>query len=157
MVAINDNGTIKTFSSIPAKWGKQHNYPAMDASVHYVDGFREVVEPQIDYATQKRGKIYFDATNDVFTYEAIAKSPEELEAGKIQKQQIEKEKIKQEKLEKLAEQNLTPEERLKWYDEWKTGVAYKIGERATYKLKTFENTVEGNINAPDKGGWIEVK
>lgn len=155
MIAINIDGKIKTFSAIPKKWNGIHAYDTLPSEDHFEDGFREVVVPQVTEG-KKLGAIAYDAVNDVFTYPLIDKTAEELETEKVFKQQAEKEKIKAEKLEKLAEAQLTPEERLKWYEEWKAG-SYAIGVRVAYKLKTFENTVEGNTNAPDKGGWIEIK
>lgn len=155
MIAINIDGKIKTFASIPQKWNKIHYYHTLEAQIHYEDGFREVVFPEL-LEGQKRGQLIFDSVNDVFTYEVIDKTAEELEAEKLAKQEQEKEKIKQEKLEKLAEEALTPEERLQWYKEWVAG-SYAIGDRVIFKGKTFENTVANNTNAPDKGGWIEIK
>ena len=160
MVAINIDSKIKTYSEIPKKWGKTHCYNTLTADVHYEDGFRDVREPSFDPAVEKvnRNKeaIYFNAENDVFTYPVIAKTPEELEQEKIQKQQQQQEKIKQAKLEKIVEDNLSLAECLLYYPEWKSR-HYAVDEKAVYKGKTFINTVEGNTNAPDKGGWIEKK
>lgn len=80
MVAIEINGAIRILNSLPTKWGKQHNYPAMDPSIHYVDGFRDVVKPAYNTDTQKLGVIFFDTSADVFTYPVVEKTPEEIAA-----------------------------------------------------------------------------
>lgn len=96
--------------------------------------------------------------NGVTWVESATTSELEAKALKdqIEKQKEEKEKIYKAKVDAYVKNNLTADERLKWYDEWTPGT-YQIDQIRNYKGKTFNNTVEGNINAPDKGGWIEVK
>ncbi len=122
--------------------------------LHSVDGWKEVVQPTYNTETHKLGTPIEEG--NVITYTVLAKTPEELEAEKFQKLQIEKEKIKEAKVKAYVKSVLTPAERLAYYPEWKQQ-AYAIDAIVTFKGKVFKNTVEVNTNAPDKGGWIEIK
>lgn len=78
MKAIDINGEIKTFSNIPNKWNGTNGYNYEDPSVWYVDGFRDVVEPQYNSTTSYKGGLIYDEVNNVFTYEVIDFSVEQL-------------------------------------------------------------------------------
>lgn len=80
MIAILINSKIRIFNDLPKSWGRILNYDKSSETVHYNDGFREVVTPSYDAATQKLGAIYFDSEADVFTYPVLEKSPEEISA-----------------------------------------------------------------------------
>ena len=82
MIAIERNGTIETFASIPSKWNNTLGYNYEDASVHYIDGFRDVVEPSYNSTTQYKGVMVYDAVNNVFTYVVIDYTVEQL-AGNV--------------------------------------------------------------------------
>ena len=82
MKAIDVNGVIKKYNSIPSSFELRPNvsyYNLQDSSVHYADGFRDLVEQTIT-DEQKKGSLVFDAENDVFTYNVIDKTPEEIQA-----------------------------------------------------------------------------
>lgn len=81
MKAIDINGTIQTFTTIPNKWNGTNGYNYEDASIHYVDGFRDVVEPQFNSTTQYKGVMIYDSVNNVFTYAVIDYTVEELAAN----------------------------------------------------------------------------
>ena len=81
MIAIQIGNEIKTFNNIPDKWNNTIGYNYEDASVHYVDGFRNVVEPTFNTATSYKGSMTYDAVNNVFTYEVIDFTPEQLAAN----------------------------------------------------------------------------
>lgn len=81
MVAIDINGTIKTFNSIPETWKNTIGYNYFDASIHYVDGFRNVVEPSFNTTTSYKGSMIYDSVNNVFTYAVIDYTVEELAAN----------------------------------------------------------------------------
>jgi len=80
MIAIEINGEIRTFPNIPNKWNGTNGYNYEDASIHYVDGFRSVVEPTYNTATQRKGAMVYDNANNVFTYEVINLTVDELTA-----------------------------------------------------------------------------
>ena len=67
MKAINLNGTIKTYSSVPKTWGNILGVNYMSEDELKGLGFYDVIKPSTS-ATQKLGDIYFDADNEVFTY-----------------------------------------------------------------------------------------
>lgn len=73
MVAINLNGTIKTYYSIPKTWGKQIGVNYMSDEDLKTLGFYDVVNPTIS-DSQELGDIYFDADNEVFTYPVESKT-----------------------------------------------------------------------------------
>lgn len=94
MVANIINGEIKTFEKIPSEWKNLDGtvniaYRYEDASIHYIDGFRDVVEPQYNSTTQYKGGIYFNATNDNFTYAVIDYTSEQIQATKTAQAQSE--------------------------------------------------------------------
>jgi hypothetical protein len=82
MKAINVSGVIKTFGSIPKLWNRGNGdilgYHLLNASVHYTDGFRDVIQPTFDPTTHKiEGAIYFDEVGDVFTYPVVEMTAQE--------------------------------------------------------------------------------
>lgn len=125
--------------------------------LHKTDGWYDLVYPQPS-ETEKLGERYFDAENEVYTYYVIPKTPEDLEQEKIQEQQIDKEAIKQKFIDKIVENEVVkdPVTNINYFSEWKAGT-YQIDAKVQYKGKPFKNTVTNNTNAPDKGGWVEMK
>ena len=94
MKANNINGIIQTYETIPSEWKNLDGttniaYRYEDPSIWYVDGFRDVVEPQYNSSTQYKGSIYFDATNDNFTYAVIDYTIEQIQATKTAQAQSE--------------------------------------------------------------------
>lgn len=78
-------GSIRTFNNIPKSLysvvynngQRTDGYNKLLSTVHYDEGFRDVVTPTIDDATQKLGALFFDGGNDYFTYYIVAKTQEE--------------------------------------------------------------------------------
>lgn len=67
MKAINDNGTIKTFNSVPKTWGTKIGLQyASDSDLEAI-GFFDVEKPTLK-ASQEYGDIEWDAANSRFTY-----------------------------------------------------------------------------------------
>ena len=80
MIANTINGKIKTFSKIPKVFELKPNifgYDKLNESVHYADGFRELIKPILE-ANQYLTTIYFDDKDDVFTYNIENYTPEEI-------------------------------------------------------------------------------
>ena len=73
MVAININGTIKTYSSVPKSWGKQIGVNYLSESEQNAIGFYNVVRPSTN-PSQELGNIYFDSDDKVFTYPVESKT-----------------------------------------------------------------------------------
>ena len=79
MIANNINGTIKTFNKLPNSFNRTiGGYSKLDSSVHYADGFRDIVYPTLQ-ENEYKTNLYFDSENDVFTYNVEIKSEVELE------------------------------------------------------------------------------
>lgn len=86
MVAIDLNGTIKTYYSIPKSWGNQIGINYMSEADQNALGFYNLVEPEI-LMSQEFGDIYFDEDNNQFTYQVnnrtISETVAELKEQKI--------------------------------------------------------------------------
>lgn len=79
----NTNKPNQTFAKIPSSWEARPNtmnYHNLPTEEHYADGWRDVVRPDIDSSIQYLGSLYYDEQDDVFTYQVLVKSPEQLEA-----------------------------------------------------------------------------
>ena len=86
MKAINDNGTIKTFSSTPKSWGNQIGLQYASDSDLEALGFYDVNVPTTK-ASQELGDIEWDADNSRFTYpvnnKSFSQSVSELKDSKL--------------------------------------------------------------------------
>ena len=72
MVAVQHEGAIKRFTTVPKSWGNVmggFNYLSESELQEY--GFYNVVTPEYNSATQYLGDIEWDADNSVFTYPVI--------------------------------------------------------------------------------------
>jgi len=67
MKAINDNGTIKTFSSVPKSWGGKIGLQYASDSDLEALGFYDVEQPT-KKESQEYGDIEWDSANSRFTY-----------------------------------------------------------------------------------------
>lgn len=157
MIAINIDGKIKTFSDYPNTWNNISPYQFAEEDIHYEDGFRPFVTPQLT-AGQKLGAMVYDAVNDVFTYAIVSKSPADLEQETEAQKEVTRAAIK-ERYQNIAVENtiaLNLTEAPLYFKPYKAG-AYLRYEAVAFNGKYYRNTVEGNTNAPDKGGWLEIK
>lgn len=80
----NIHHTPLRISSIPTIWtdaqGRTiHGYQNR-TDLHYVDGWRDYVEPGFDQLTQRLGELIYDEAQDIVTRQVIYKTTEELEA-----------------------------------------------------------------------------
>jgi len=89
MIANTINGRIKTFNAIPRVFELKPNvmgYNKLDSLVHYTDGFREIVVPELE-ENQYKTNLYYDSENDIYTYKVETYTEEELnENEKLQEQ-----------------------------------------------------------------------
>jgi len=85
MIAIDLNGTIKTFFRLPKVWNDE-NGTHLNITNGQAFGFYSVVTPTIKQSEQL-GDIYFDAEAEVFTYsvelKTYSETLEELKESKI--------------------------------------------------------------------------
>jgi len=72
MIAIDLNGTIKTFSRLPKVWSDE-NGTHLNITDGQVFGFYSVVTPAINQS-EELGNIYFDVDAEVFTYPVQSKT-----------------------------------------------------------------------------------
>ena len=70
MIAIDLNGTIKTFSKLPKVWSDA-NGTHLNITDGEAFGFYPVVSPSYDLSTQYLGDIEWDADSNIFTYAVI--------------------------------------------------------------------------------------
>ena len=78
MKAIEINGEIKTYNDIPKTWNNTMGYNYQHPTVWEADGFKDVVEPTYNSTTQYKGSLIYDEANNVFTYQVIDFTPEQL-------------------------------------------------------------------------------
>jgi len=87
MKAINIDGTIKTYSSVPKTWGNILGVQYLNDSSLEELGFYDIVTPATK-DSQELGSIKWDADNEVFTYpiknKTYSQSVAELKAKKIE-------------------------------------------------------------------------
>ena len=87
---VNIENINNGYLEIPNNWKTTENkYNTLDSSVHFADGFRTVVEPIIDEATQYKGVIFYDEINDVVTYNVITYTQAEIDANLVSKEEKE--------------------------------------------------------------------
>ena len=88
MIANTINGRIKTFNAIPKVFELKPNvmgYNKLDSSVHYADGFREIVNPTLK-ENQYKTDLFFDVEKDYYTYHVETYTDEEIKQQKIDKE-----------------------------------------------------------------------
>ena len=82
MIVNKVNGVVKKFKKIPSTFNYIVNgislYNLQDSSLHYADGFRELVAPDL-LENQKLGNIIYDLNSTVNTYEVIDLTQEEID------------------------------------------------------------------------------
>jgi hypothetical protein len=76
--AIEINGTIKVYNRLPKVWNNTINFRNANETQLYNLGFRDVVQPTLSIY-QRRGVIYLDSINDVYTYTIIDFTQEEID------------------------------------------------------------------------------
>ena len=72
MKAIQIDGAIKRYTTIPKAWGNViGGFDLLSSSEWEAAGFYDVVTPSYDSATQKLGDLEWDADSSTFTYPVI--------------------------------------------------------------------------------------
>tara|TARA_E500000081_G_scaffold75424_1_gene76987 strand:+ start:418 stop:882 length:465 start_codon:yes stop_codon:yes gene_type:complete len=89
MKAIQIDGAIKRFTTIPKAWGNVIcGYDTLSSSIWEEAGFYDVVTPSYNSNTQYLGDLEFDSDNSVFTYPIIdrtwSQTVAELKTSKIE-------------------------------------------------------------------------
>jgi hypothetical protein len=136
MIAIDLNGTIKTFSKLPKVWSDE-NGTHLNITNGEAFGFYSVVVPTLDSRIEELSPIYF--SNNIFTYDVIEVPIKETLA------ELKEAKVAELKLmvgRKLSETD--------WYiiREADTGVVTSQDiKNAREALRTQSNTIEAEINA----------
>ena len=75
MKAIQINGAIKTYATIPNSWGNViGGFNLLSSSNWEAAGFYDVVTPDYDSAIQYLGDLEWDADSSTFTYPVINKT-----------------------------------------------------------------------------------
>ena len=94
MKAITVNGTIKKYNKIPKNWRRLVTPDRVTVGYdkylsneeHELDGFRDLVKPEYDDATQRLGQMIYDEDADNYTFE-IVEMPEEEIAEELQRKE----------------------------------------------------------------------
>jgi hypothetical protein len=75
MKAIQIDGAIKRYTTIPKAWGNViGGFDLLSSTDWEAAGFYDVVAPDYDSATQKLGDLEWDADSSTFTYPVINKT-----------------------------------------------------------------------------------
>ena len=75
MKAIQIDGAIKRYTTIPKAWGNViGGFDLLSSTEWEAAGFYDVVTPSYDSATQKLGDLEWDADSSTFTYPVINKT-----------------------------------------------------------------------------------
>ena len=86
MKAITVNGTIKKYNKIPRNWRRLATPDRVTVGYdkylsneeHELDGFRDLVKPEYDDATQRLGQMIYNEDADNYTFEIVEMSEEEI-------------------------------------------------------------------------------
>jgi hypothetical protein len=166
MKAIQINNEIKTYSTLPKKWKNHLNFHKASEELQKEEGFYDVVRPFYNTETQYLGDIYWDETNEVFTYPVEDYTEAELEEREQRELDSKDRQFDQEAakrlLRKVAEPILTDEKNLTegdlenvktLYPQWRsTGIEYKLGDKLVYNeevYKVISDHVSQSDWAPD--------
>lgn len=68
MKAIQITGEIKVFAQLPKTWKNHMNFRMASVEMQQQEGFYDVIQPEYNTELQRLGEIYFDETNQYFTY-----------------------------------------------------------------------------------------
>lgn len=71
MKAININGTIRVYATLPNEWKNHLNFSQADEKLLREEGFYDLVEPTYDPDTHRLGELYFDSKKEIFTYTLV--------------------------------------------------------------------------------------
>ena len=88
MIANTINEVIKIYNKIPKVFELKPNvfgYDKLEESVHYEDGFREVLEPTLK-DNEHKTSLYFNSELDAYTYNTETYTPEQIAEQKKQKE-----------------------------------------------------------------------
>jgi len=78
MKALINTNPIQTFGSLPKIWNNIINFDKASEGVIRENGFRDIVKPEHDSNTQYLSPLFYDEVNDVFTYNVLDYTEEEI-------------------------------------------------------------------------------
>ena len=125
-------GLVQSFESVAGN--VSFGYGSLPDSIHYQDGWRNLVTPEYNDSLQYLGQLYYSISNEVCTYQVISKTSEQLqqEVTEVYDQldrQVDLQAVKKllqvviaEKLDSLS--NDTFEEAKSLYPVWRPGIPY---------------------------------
>lgn len=141
-------GSILVRGSFPKKWNGVENVVGgyqFRTDLHASDGWKEVVQPVIE-TNQRRGAIFLDEANDVFTYEVIDLTEEEIQQNLIAQSQSQKNELVRQLQEKAIvkqAQNFDDTEALDnqalfpfWRDALENGTELSLGNKIQHPVGT---------------------
>lgn len=132
-------------STIPRTWNGIIGYNYTTPEQRYADGWRDVVIPSYNASTQRLGGHYFDEVNDVFTYNIVDKTVEEIQSEIIANASTEQEHLLQERMKEIFLSELQTENdtstllaNQSLYPLWQSGIDVIAGQ----KLQHFNSENE---------------
>lgn len=147
MKARIENNQIRLYGSLPSKYSSDTlniagGFNNLPSEVHKQEGFYDVITPIWNPETQILGEIYFDEVTEVFTYPVTNKTPEQLEAERIERinaqadaifNTLDPQLVKKLLSDRLAA--LPEEETIEYrtmYPPFKIGIEVTVGEKLYY-------------------------
>ena len=152
MKAIKINNEIKAYNQLPKTWKNHMNFRMADETLQKQEGFFDVVNPEFNTETQRLGEIYWDESNQVFTYPVEAIPQSELDERKqreldMMDRQFDNEAAKR-LLRKVAEPILADEANLAeqdiedakmLYPVWRgTGIDYEVEDKVRHEEQLYK-------------------
>lgn len=136
---------IYSVNNLPKQWNGFHNYNSVNnEDMQIADGWKDVITPSYNTATQKLGDLYFDEPNDYFTYTVVDKTNEEIQIELQTNSEANKQTLIQQQLEAQVVADAQASDDTNSLDNqdlfpfWEIGFYYTID----YKCQHFNATNE---------------
>lgn len=81
MISNINETPLRAYADLPTYYKARPtliNYHRADPAMHYEDGWREIITPNLDPKTEKLGSLIFDKSKDTVTYAIEPRSKEDL-------------------------------------------------------------------------------
>jgi len=143
MWAIKQGTKIKIYNDLPSDYGNVLNFKSAGEEIHKQYGFYPAVIPTL-IEGQMIGDIYFDESNEVFTYPIINKTPEQIIAEQIERIDSQARTAEFSIDQKLLKKLLAPQieaipeaEAIEFrtlYKPYRVGITFSVNERFYYPI-----------------------
>lgn len=81
---LKDTGKIEVFRTLPRVHNGKQNYQSASEETHKADGFYPLIEPTFDSSVEKLSDIYFNSQEELFKYNIVPLTQEELKQKQLE-------------------------------------------------------------------------